>query len=254
MSLHILATQFLIKTTNSPNLVVYKSWYIYNLSLGRLLEGDPLECCLYLAYNCWDLPPYTLIWHYTFIRHIRVRRQMPCDYHAIYWRICQICPIETLISDRLYWLYMFYIAKSIYHNHTNLLESNATCANNWCLPVIYVTISNVAVIFSWNGSTEIFMTFWTLLKELNLFCIFSHVVHIKFVGGMSISSLHLGRNICDSYHISSWNVDLMLLYSCLQVVNNHSNIKSTFQLETHNLSWKICYKTILKVNKYIFNL
>ena len=46
MSLHILATQFLIKTTNSPNLVVHKSWYLYNLSLGRLLEGDPLKCCL----------------------------------------------------------------------------------------------------------------------------------------------------------------------------------------------------------------
>ena len=46
MSLHILATQFLRKTTNSPNVVVHKSCYLYNLSLGRLLEGDPLECCL----------------------------------------------------------------------------------------------------------------------------------------------------------------------------------------------------------------
>ena len=88
---------------NSPNLVVNKSWYLYNLSLGRLLEGDPLECCLliqaagtgsdcassHFAYNLGDvhpihlfgtilllnlcdLPPYTLIWHYTFIRHSRV--------------------------------------------------------------------------------------------------------------------------------------------------------------------------------------
>ena len=39
MSLHILARQFLRKATNSPNLVVNKSWYLYNLSLGRLLEG-----------------------------------------------------------------------------------------------------------------------------------------------------------------------------------------------------------------------
>ena len=46
ISLHILATQFLRNTTNSPDLVVNKSWYLYNLSLGRLLEGDPLKCCL----------------------------------------------------------------------------------------------------------------------------------------------------------------------------------------------------------------
>ena len=46
MSLHILARQFLRKATNSPNLVVNKSWYLYKLSLGRLLEGDPLESCL----------------------------------------------------------------------------------------------------------------------------------------------------------------------------------------------------------------
>ena len=104
MSLHILATQFLRKTTNSPNVVVHKSWYLYSLSLGRLLEGDPLECCLLiqaadtgsdcasshfvhtifeichpillfgtiLLLNLCDLPPYTLIWHYTFIRHTRV--------------------------------------------------------------------------------------------------------------------------------------------------------------------------------------
>ena len=100
MSLHILATQFLRKTTNSPNLVVNKSWYLYNLSLGRLLEGYPLECCLYqhwprlcfqatlhniceichpillfgtiLLLNLCDLPPYTIIWHYMFIRHTRV--------------------------------------------------------------------------------------------------------------------------------------------------------------------------------------
>ena len=45
-SLYILARQFLRKETNPPNLVVNKSWYLYNLSLGRLLEGDPLECCL----------------------------------------------------------------------------------------------------------------------------------------------------------------------------------------------------------------
>ena len=44
--LHILATQFLRNTTNSLDLVVNKSWYLYNLSLGRLLEGDPLKCCL----------------------------------------------------------------------------------------------------------------------------------------------------------------------------------------------------------------
>ena len=86
MSLHILATQFLRKTTNSPNLVVHKSWYLYTFkwSLGRLLEGDPLECCLliqaadtgsdcassHFAYNFWDLPPYTLIWHYTIIKFV----------------------------------------------------------------------------------------------------------------------------------------------------------------------------------------
>ena len=31
MSLHILATQFLRKTTNSPNVVVHHSWYLYTL-------------------------------------------------------------------------------------------------------------------------------------------------------------------------------------------------------------------------------
>ena len=102
ISLHILATQFLRNTTNSPDLVVNKSWYLYNLSLGRLLEGDPLKCCLLiqaagtgsycaatlhticeichpillfgtiLLLNLCDLPPYTLIWHYMFIRHTRV--------------------------------------------------------------------------------------------------------------------------------------------------------------------------------------
>ena len=46
ISLHILATQFLRNTTNSPDLVVNKSGFLYNLSLGRLLEGDPLKCCL----------------------------------------------------------------------------------------------------------------------------------------------------------------------------------------------------------------
>ena len=85
ISLHILATQFLRNTTNSPGLVVDKSWYLYNLSLGRLLEGDPLKCCLLIqaagtgsdcassnfAYNLWDLPPYTLIWHYTTIKFVR---------------------------------------------------------------------------------------------------------------------------------------------------------------------------------------
>ena len=78
--------QFLRKATNSPNLVVNKSWYLYNVSLGRLLEGDPLECCLliqaagtgsncsssHFAYNLWDWPwPYTLIWHYTIIKFVR---------------------------------------------------------------------------------------------------------------------------------------------------------------------------------------
>ena len=86
ISLHILATQFLRNTTNSPDLVVNNSWYLYNVSLGRLLEGDPLKCCLLIqaagtgsdcassnfAYNLCDLPPYTLIWHYMFIRHTRV--------------------------------------------------------------------------------------------------------------------------------------------------------------------------------------
>ena len=103
ISLHILATQFLRNITNSPDLVVNKSGYLYNLSLGRLLEGDPLKCCLYhkqqalaqialqatfhticeichpillfgtiLLLNLCDLPPYTLIWHYMFIRHTRV--------------------------------------------------------------------------------------------------------------------------------------------------------------------------------------
>ena len=85
ISLHILATQFLRNTTNSSDLVVNKSWYLYNLSLGRLLEGDPLKCCLliqaadtgsdcassHFAYNLWDLPPYTLIWHYTIIKFVR---------------------------------------------------------------------------------------------------------------------------------------------------------------------------------------
>ena len=84
-SLHIRATQFLRNTTNSPDLVVNKSWYLYNLSLGRLLEGDPLKCCLLIqaagtgsdcassnfAYNLSDLPPYTLIWHYTIIKFVR---------------------------------------------------------------------------------------------------------------------------------------------------------------------------------------
>ena len=103
ISLHILAAQFLRNITNSPDLVVNKSGYLYNLSLGRLLEGDPLKCCLYhkqqalaqialqatfhticeichpillfgtiLLLNLCDLPPYTLIWHYMFIRHTRV--------------------------------------------------------------------------------------------------------------------------------------------------------------------------------------
>ena len=85
ISLHILATQFLRNTTNSPDLVVNKSGYLYNLSLGWLLEGDPLKCCLLIqaagtgsdcassnfAYNLWDLPPYTLIWHYTIIKFVR---------------------------------------------------------------------------------------------------------------------------------------------------------------------------------------
>ena len=85
ISLHILATQFLRNTTNSPDLVVNKSGYLYNLSLGRLLEGDPLKCCLLIQaagtgsdcassnfpYNLWDLPPYTLIWHYTIIKFVR---------------------------------------------------------------------------------------------------------------------------------------------------------------------------------------
>ena len=36
-----------LETTNLPDLVVNKSWYLYNfLSLGRLLEGDPLKFCL----------------------------------------------------------------------------------------------------------------------------------------------------------------------------------------------------------------
>ena len=102
--MQILATQFIRNTTNSPDLVVNKSWYLYNLSLGRLLEGDPLKCCLLiqaagslaqialqatlhticeichpillfgtiLLLNLCDLPPYTLIWHYMFIRHTRV--------------------------------------------------------------------------------------------------------------------------------------------------------------------------------------
>ena len=85
ISLYILATQFLRNTTNSPDFVVNKTWYLYNLSLGRLLEGDPLKCCLLIqaagtgsdcassnfAYNLWDLPPYTLIWHYTIIKFVR---------------------------------------------------------------------------------------------------------------------------------------------------------------------------------------
>ena len=38
------------------------------------------------------------------------RRQMPCDYHAIFWCICHICHIVTLILDK----YMFKIAKYVY--------------------------------------------------------------------------------------------------------------------------------------------
>ena len=59
---------------------------VYDLSLGRQLEDDCLECCLliqavgtgsdcasnHFAYNLCNLPPYTLIWHYTIVRHTRV--------------------------------------------------------------------------------------------------------------------------------------------------------------------------------------
>ena len=46
ISFHILARQFLRKATNSPNLVINKSWYQNNVSLGRRMGGDPLEFCL----------------------------------------------------------------------------------------------------------------------------------------------------------------------------------------------------------------
>ena len=104
MSLHILATQFLRKTTNSPNLVVHQSWYLYTLdhwegfwkvihwnaacqykqqTLAQIVLQATLhtifEIChpillfgTILLLNLCDLPPYTLIWHYTFIRHTRV--------------------------------------------------------------------------------------------------------------------------------------------------------------------------------------
>ena len=104
MSLHILATQFLRKTTNSPNLVVRKSWYLYTFdhwegfwkvihwnaacwykqqTLAQIVLQATLhtifEIChpillfgTILLLNLCDLPPYTLIWHYTFIRHTRV--------------------------------------------------------------------------------------------------------------------------------------------------------------------------------------
>ena len=105
MSLHILATQFLRKTTNSPNLVVHKSWYLYTFdhwagfwkvihwnaacwykqqTLAQIVLQATLhtifEIChpillfgTILLLNLCDLPPYTLIWHYTFIRHTRVQ-------------------------------------------------------------------------------------------------------------------------------------------------------------------------------------
>ena len=91
MNLHILARQFLRKATNSPNLVVNKSWHLYNLSLGStgmlLVDQIVLQATLHtmceifhpillfgsiLLLNLCDLPHYTLILHYTFIRHTRV--------------------------------------------------------------------------------------------------------------------------------------------------------------------------------------
>ena len=101
MSLHILATQFLRKTTN---LVVHQSWYLYTLdhwegfwkvihwnaacwykqqTLAQIVLQATLhtffEIChpillfgTILLLNWCYLPPYTLIWHYTFIRHTRV--------------------------------------------------------------------------------------------------------------------------------------------------------------------------------------
>ena len=104
MSLHIPATQFLRKTTNSPNLVVHQSWYLYTLdhwegfwkvihwnaacwykqqTLAQIVLQATLhtifEIChpillfgTILLLNLCDLPPYTLIWHHTFIRHTRV--------------------------------------------------------------------------------------------------------------------------------------------------------------------------------------
>ena len=69
--LYILARQFLRKAINPPNLVVNNSWYLYKLSLGRLLEGDPLECCFLKVICHPEYPAYTLIWHYTIIKFVR---------------------------------------------------------------------------------------------------------------------------------------------------------------------------------------
>ena len=106
MSLHILVTQFLRKTTN---LVVHQSWYLYTLdhwegfwkvihwnaacwykqqTLAQIVLQATLhtffEIChpillfgTILLLNWCYLPPYTLIWHYTFIRHTRVPPSPP---------------------------------------------------------------------------------------------------------------------------------------------------------------------------------
>ena len=121
---YILARQFLRKPTNSPNLVVNKSCW-YNWSLGRLSTGrwsigmllvdtssrHWLRLCLkplciqfvkfatlysYLALgpilllNLCNLPTYTLICHYMFIRHTRVEKLSNLPY---IYNVSKIAPL-----------------------------------------------------------------------------------------------------------------------------------------------------------------
>ena len=97
-----MSLQFLRKATNSPNLVVNKSWYLYHWdgfwkvihwndacsfkqqALAQIVLQATLhticEIChpillfgtILLLHLC---APYSLIWHYTFIRHSRVSKK-----------------------------------------------------------------------------------------------------------------------------------------------------------------------------------
>ena len=105
MRLYILARQFLRKATNSPNLAVNKSWYLYNVSLGRLLEGDPLEYCLliqpsgpgsdcassHFAYNLWDLPPYRYSYLALSLSLVRWRYLRCCDFDVALYSVRPRC-------------------------------------------------------------------------------------------------------------------------------------------------------------------